>query len=502
MKSKLKFYPAASRHLSMGTPIPVIYEMTKEYDITKEEIDSYIETKTRTKAMSLALMPVTKEEQKALYNTLDKRFIDRYKTLVTYRLGDNVFFYNYDGGVYKQVSDTDIEDLIDGYMFELGLLEDRNSRRKITDTTQRIASLLSRTEGRHFKNEDIVGRQLKLNLKNGLLNMKTHKLTPHTPNYFSTAQVPFDYDPEAKAPKFEGFIDLVSSGDQTTKDMIQEMFGYCIGEGNPRHKVFYLYGDTARNGKSTTAKILCGLIGDDNYSTLSLGQIANGNSSQLVSLIGKQLNFSDEISSKYIESSMLTAMAAEGVIEINPKYKSPFMYQVRSKFVVACNDLPKFQNGQGMKHRMIIIPFQYFIPEGDRILRFDEVLLEEEGSGILNWAIQGNKMLEERKVFTISEQSAEDMHDNVKESNSVYAFLYDTYDFDEKHTEDIRKKAMYGKYKDYCFDCKLMAKSYLSFCTEAKRFSKETLKMQEVRKYSEKFYTGIKELDLLDSDNF
>jgi len=492
-KPQTQFYTKASSILNKGAPIEAIMKMSEEYDIEVEQIKQWLEQKTKTHAITSALQPLSKEEQKARFNIFDEKFIERFPNMATYRLGDNVAFYNYENGVYKSVADRDMEDLVDAFMFQLGLLEHRNNRKNIKDTVQRIASLLSRTDNRHFKESDVQSRGLKLNLKNGLLDIKTLTLEPHTKEFFSTAQVPFDYDPYAKCPKFDQFIHTVTQGDDTTKDMIQEMFGYCIGDGNPKHKVFYLYGDTARNGKSTTAKMLCHLLGKDNYATLSLKQLSGENAAELITLIGKQLNYSDEISSKYVESSMLTTISSEGIIQMNPKYKTPFSYQIKSKFIVTCNDLPKFQNGQGMKHRMITIPFDYHIPIKERIDRYDEVLVAEEGSGILNWAIEGARLLEERGEFTINEQSREDMHHNTKESNSVYAFMYESFDFDKLYDTTYDKKDdLFETYKQYCIETRSMGKGYQSFCTELKRFANETHLIEPVVSRGFINYVGLK----------
>jgi putative DNA primase/helicase len=490
-KPQTQFYTKASSILNKGAPVEAVLKMSEEYDIEEKDIRDWLSQKTKTQALTGALQPISKEEQKARFNVFDQKFIERFPHIATYRLGDNISFYNYEDGVYKHVADRDMEDLVDSFMFQLGLLEHRNNRKYIKDTVQRIGSLLARTEHRHFKESDIQKRNLKLNLKNGLLDIKTLTLEPHTKEFFSTAQVPFDYDPNATCPKFDQFIQTVTRGDDTTKAMIQEMFGYCIGDGNPKHKVFYLYGDTARNGKSTTAKMLCHLLGADNYATLSLKQLSGENASELITLIGKQLNYSDEISSKYVESSMLTTISSEGIVQINPKYKSPFSYQVKSKFIVTCNDLPKFQNGQGMKHRMITIPFDYQIPVRDRIDRYDEVLVGEEGSGILNWAIEGARLLEERGEFTINEQSRSDMHHNTKESNSVYSFMDDMFDFGNQYNKEYTKKDLYHAYKDYCLETRVGMKAYNTFCTEIKRFANETKLITEGRAYNTYYYTGL-----------
>lgn len=490
-KPQTQFYTVASRRLSQGTPVNVIMQMTEEFEIEEQDIQAWLDQRIKTNALTNALQPLSREEQKARYNIFDQKFIERYPHIATYRLGDNISYYNYENGVYKEIPDRDMEDLVDSFMFHLGLLEHRNNRRNIKDTVHRIGSLLARTENRHFKESDVQDRSLKLNLKNGLLDIKTLKLEPHTEEFFSTAQVPFDYNPEAVCPKFDSFIETVTQGDTTTKDMLQEMFGYCIGDGNPQHKVFYLYGDTARNGKSTTAKMLCHLLGKDNYATLSLKQLSGENAAELVNLIGKQLNYSDEISSKYVESSMLTTISSEGIVQINPKYKTPFSYQVKAKFIVTCNDLPKFQNGQGMKHRMVTIPFIYQIPVKERIPRYDEVLVNEEGSGILNWAIEGARLLEERGEFSINTQSKADMHHNTKESNSVYSFMDDVYEYDEKYNTEFSKKDLYHAYKEYCLETRVGMKAYNTFCTEIKRFANETKLITETRAYNTYYYVGL-----------
>lgn len=333
--------------------------------------------------------------------------------------------------------------------------------------------------------------------------METFELKPHTPDYFSVCQLPFEYNQEAQCPEFEKFIDTVSNGDDDTGNMIKEMYGYTIGSNrNAKHKVFYLYGETARNGKSTTAKILCGLVGEQNVSNLSLSQLSSEGTSVVSSIVNKQLNFSDEVSSKYIESSALTTMSAEGKISVREIYKSPFNYVVTCKFIVACNDLPRFRDSQGMFHRLISIPFNYQIPEGERIERYDEVLLEKEGSGILNWAIEGVIRLRENGTFTINEQSHQDSIDNKMESNSVFAYIEECYDFDSNFIEELSIEEMYGDKRDrdgngtgynlYCFTSGLKDVSRFNFTKELRRYASETKKIKDKRKSDGVYYTGLR----------
>jgi putative DNA primase/helicase len=49
--------------------------------------------------------------------------------------------------------------------------------------------------------------------KNGILEIPTRKLRVHTPRYWSPNVLDFEYDPLARAPRFEQFLEEVWPGD-------------------------------------------------------------------------------------------------------------------------------------------------------------------------------------------------------------------------------------------------------------------------------------------------
>jgi putative DNA primase/helicase len=510
LKPKYKFPSTASYHLSRGATKEDILEISKDFEgVTSPYVEDYLKNKFKNDAV-IGAIQMGREEKEKQYSLLDNKFITSYPNLVIFSRGESSQFYEYVNGVYKLLYERDMYNYIDELMRKEGLLEHRTSKRKVEDTMSRIASLLSGIKGRHYSEDELLHKKWYLNLKNGLLDMETFHLSPHTPDYFSTVQVPYEYDPSAKCPEFDKFIETVSVKNSDTAMMIKQMFGYSIMDGNPMHKVFYLYGDTARNGKSTCAKILCGLIGVGNVSTLTLNQIANENSSIMTSIVGKQINFSDEISSKFIESSRLTAMAAEGVVEINPKYKPAFLYTVKAKFIIACNDLPRFIEYQGMKHRMISIPFHHHFKESERINRYDQVLLEKEGPGILNWAIEGAKTI--KNGFVINDDSKEDLHDNLLQSSPVYAYMEMTYDFSPDYTDEMSAKELYGElgskdapatgFRLFCEENGIKATSSFTFERELKRFAGETNNIKQIRvgHRRDRKYIGMKLQSANDGD--
>lgn len=444
--------------------------------------------------------------KKLIYMTLDKSICAEHPHLIAYRRGDNVLFYNYNNGVYEFISNRDMTEIIDNMMVDKGIPEFRTVAKR-RDTMECISATLAHI-GRQMTDQKVDAQEWRINLKNGLFDPKIQTLETHTPLFFSTVQVPFAYDKDAQAPMFKEFIEKVSGGDTEIAQMLQEVFGYCLLDGNPKHKVFYFYGNTARNGKSTTAKILSGLIGNGNVSALSLGQLGNDNSSILMSLMGKQLNFSDEISTKYIESPRLISLSSEGVIEVNPKYKDTFTCKIKAKFIIACNDMPRFQDAQGMNHRLHVVPFNVQIPPNERIDRYDEVLLAKEGAGILNWAIQGLQLFLLNNKLTVSKQSEEEAEYSKLESDPFRAYLEEYFAFSDDYEEKIYLEDLYGEertkedaptmFRGYCARSGIKTPSIHTMSRQLRRFADETKKIKQKKEETGKrFYVGLKNKALL-----
>lgn len=455
-----------------------IQDFAKGFENVKpEEIENFLNSK-KINSFALQALAQAKPKLSIIYNTLDEEFIKEHTDIVVYQQGNHISFYKYDSGVYKKLEDENMKLLVDKFFRDKHLLEHRTSSGKIRDTILRIACLLNFENSRRFVDDIVHTQKWHINVKNGLLDPVTRELLPHTPTYFSTSQAPFDYNPTATCPKFEIFIKTITQKNEGSNIMLKDMFGYTIAtNGNPRHKVFYLYGAVARNGKSTVGKIESGLVGDSNVSNLSIADIASSSLSVIEPIIGKQLNFSDEGSATYLDSSRFTSISAEGSTQISPKYKPAFSYKVRCKFLVTCNTLPKFQDSKGMENRMIIIPFTYQIPEMERVDEYDKVLLEEEGSGILNWALDGADELRARGTFYISKDSKAALEENKQASSSLRAFLFHTYDFETITKESVKLRTeddLYEAYGNFCIKTKHLSCTLMKFSRDLKTFSEET----------------------------
>lgn len=496
-KSKAKFFTDAKKLLKDGYSPADLQDLAYEYEkVTAEDIQSVIKSTQVNNAIKSQLELDRKEAQQ-IYNRIDEMFIEKHPNLIALEQDENISYYNYNGGVYKLLTLDNLKNLIHDFFKEKNLLEYRTES-KVRDTVARINSLLKFENNKRFNQTFFDKRKWYINVKNGLLDPVTRELHPHTPDYFSITQAPFNYDPEAVCPKFESAILFSSQNAEGTDKMIKEMFGYMIAtNGNPSHKVFYLFGRRARNGKTMVVNVLRGLLGDVNVSTLTLEQLASQSDSIIVPIVGKHLNFSDEVNgSKFLDSGRLTAMASQGSVTVSPKHKAPFNYKVRAKFIVACNYFPNFQSGQGMKHRTIVIPFNYHIKPEERIFDYEKILLEEEGSGILNWALEGAKELKEKDYqFYLSPLSLEDTEENNIGNDSVLSFLDKGYEFDDKFDDFYKTDDLYDEYSAYCLRRGYGKKNQYNFSQTLKTYAEETNSIVPARVNNFRGYKGLQLID-------
>jgi hypothetical protein len=67
-----------------------------------------------------------------------------------------------------------------------------------------------------------------LNVRNGILNLKTGELRPHTPEGLHSMQAGVPYDPQAECPKFREYLRRITKGDTSLMEHIQVSVGLVL----------------------------------------------------------------------------------------------------------------------------------------------------------------------------------------------------------------------------------------------------------------------------------
>jgi putative DNA primase/helicase len=293
--------------------------------------------------------------------------------------------------------------------------------------------------------------------QNGLLNLKTWQLLPHTPTFLSVNSVGYDYDPKAKAPNWEKFIHEALPDDGSRKALRQE-FGYFITNDMSQQKMFAHAGEK-RSGKGTIAATLKLLIGAENVVNPTMDALAQHFG--LACLIDKRLAIIGDARLKGDTSdlvSRLLTLSGEDDITIPRKNKEDWTGTLNIRFLINSNHAPAFTDDSGViADRFILIRFlQSFFGREDPTLR-DR--LAKELPGILNWALDGLRDLREQGHFTQPTNSAELMEMMKFASSPILKCIEDEFEVGEE-VEDSRD-AVHATYKDWCLanDHKPMSKT-------------------------------------------
>ncbi len=113
-------------------------------------------------------------------------------------------------------------------------------------------------------------RDNSLPFENGVLDLETGKLLPHSPINYFTWQIPRSHDLKAKEfPKIDKWLDWVSDGDGQFKLLLLSWLNAVLVGRSDLHKFFNAYG-TGRNGKGLHQNIAIALIGDKNVKSIPL----------------------------------------------------------------------------------------------------------------------------------------------------------------------------------------------------------------------------------------
>lgn len=445
-----------------------------------------------------AIEKVHKANAEKKYIAFHESFPERYPEVRAFVRGENVSFIEYTGTHYAPLTEIGMLSKIFALMKSTSMDTDATSSRKKKDALARLKEHYYNTRELHFTEKEISPL---LTLKNGNIDPLTKKLTPHTPDILTLAEAPVEYNPEATIDTFQKYLDTITRGNKETQNALAEVMGYLLLKDNPHHKMFFLHGATARNGKSTFTKIVANLLGDANVSALSLEEITKGG--HILQLLeNKRVNITDEVSTRYFEASQITSLTAEPVITINPKFQQAYSTRLTAKFIASCNNLPQFQEIQGMRKRMVIVPFHYQIAESERVANLDKILVAQEGAGILNWALDGLERLEKNRwVFTKSDEMIDEDDQYARENDRVRAFLEDNFYFEEGFQNIVTITEMFGqpRMKDsdptgfllWCEKQKIKSISKQKFAKDLKRWAEETDKITPKRNAVEKGYVRL-----------
>jgi putative DNA primase/helicase len=320
----------------------------------------------------------------------------------TIKYAKGLGFYVWDGKVWHQ-SETKVRQLI--HFMGASLSVAASTIPDAGEHTKKIAS--------HFMNTrsiDALIRELKavpavqvsadefdarpelLSFSNGTVDLRTGELRAHNKADMLTASLPIEFDPDAKAPRFEAFLSEIMPGLPDMPAYLRRLCGYGIS-GSTSEQCFAVLHGSGANGKSVLTDTLTEVFGQITtttaFSTFE-DKGSGGIPNDIAALRGARLVMASEgDSGRPMSEAVLKRVTGKDKVTARFMRQEFFTFAPTFLIMLATNHKPNFKGqDEGLWRRVKMIPFnRYFAPD-ERDYDLSEKLLAES-AGIVAWAVRG-----------------------------------------------------------------------------------------------------------------
>ncbi len=235
-----------------------------------------------------------------------------------------------------------------------------------------------------------------------LMDSKAHWLKPVDRSHLPTKCGGVSFDPAARCPGWVDFMELIIP-DEKIRACTQRILGATLF-GENRAQICVILRGPGGNGKSTLLNTLSHVLGrQDGYAApckiemfLETGQAAaSAATPEEADLPGARAYIATEPGAR----DVLSAKKIKGLTGGDRRmsrglYADPFFWTPTGIPILSCNRTPKVKDeDEGTRRRLVFVPFDVNLralpADQQRAQGEVEAELRAEGSGILNWMIEG-----------------------------------------------------------------------------------------------------------------
>jgi P4 family phage/plasmid primase-like protien len=368
-------------------------------------------------------------------------------------------FYRYDDstGLYIDVSADVIKQEISKRMLEISR-EKSISELEGKRTNIILNNIIGQLKGISEK-RDAFDRNTRriVHLANGVIEFKADDkpdFVSFSPEFYSRNQSPIPFDEYAQYPRFlNELLKPATSHDDAI--LIQKYTGLCLLGNNLVQRILILDGEAGR-GKSTISIIIQRLVGLSNVTQLRTSHLDSR--FELFRYLKKTLLTGVDVPGDFLSKKgayVLKALVGGDILDAEQKGGTGnFPLQGNFSVVITSNSRLQVRlDGDigAWRRRLFIVRFEGPVPK-KKIPDFAGVLITEEGSGILNWALCGLQMvLEDIRIhgdIQLTDAQSGVVDALLAESDSLRHFLSDCVVSDEN--SNLTVSEIEEAYAEYC----------------------------------------------------
>lgn len=342
-------------------------------------------------------------------------------------------FYSYlpDRGLWVVESPAKLKSRVLDMIGKLARAQDDDLREQLElkRTDQLGSSLVSLLKGDLEKVNAFGTLRRVIHVMNGVIELGADALTlrDFSLEDYSRNQLPISYQEGAACPRFQVLLANALSNDDAS--LLQRWVGNVLLGGNPGQLLMIQEG-AGGTGKSTVASVIEQLIGVDNVQELRTGRLEER--FELTRFVGKRLLAGRDVPGDFLSrrgAATLKALTGGDRLqgEVKGGHGTPVVDGI--DVLVSSNSRLRVRldgDVTAWRRRLLIVTYTG-TPPARPIPDYDQLLIREEGAGILLWALEGalafSLELEKHGRIQLSERQRARIDALLAESDSVRAFV-------------------------------------------------------------------------------
>ena len=357
----------------------------------------------------------------------------------------------YQNGVYSRISakhlKSKIRDIIASYSLLLAKI----------NVIENTYTHITYPKAKHFVSDEALldADENIINFQNGILHLDTMQLTPHSPEYLCTIQIPCNWNPQSANNNnvFHNYIMHLANDDWSSAETLIQAIGFAVSNVKiERFKKSLILCGAGNSGKSIFLKFMSALIGRENFTALPFEKLDKRFSTSM--LYRKRLAGDDDCNyGNYSSISVFKSVTGGGELMCEEKGKQSFPFVFNGLYVICANDLPLFSGDKGshVYERIIPIKCGATVPEEKRDKKLLEKLYGEREAIVYLAVLELKKAIEQNYRFSISAESKKLLHCYEIENDIVLQFMNECCEPRKKY-DAITVTAMYEAFKRWCID--------------------------------------------------
>jgi putative DNA primase/helicase len=231
-----------------------------------------------------------------------------------------------------------------------------------------------------------------LNVRNGVIDLRTGELLKHSPDHRMTLQGAAVYRPGEEAPQWDEFLRRVQP-DPEMRAYLQRVAGYCA-TGRVDEQAMFLNHGTGANGKSVFQAVISHVLAmyaqTMPVSTLMASSVDDRIPNDVARMAGKRFLVASETKQgRSLDEAKMKALTGGDAIAARFMRAEWFDFRPVGKLWLTTNHLPKMSDDNATWRRIQLVSWPVVIPEHERDGFLQERLIAEESAGILAWIVAG-----------------------------------------------------------------------------------------------------------------